>query len=76
MRRPPIRQFATLLAINIASSILLFPAFGHISYFDLRGIPKLLAITWLGVAVLGVLLWPRVSRIRLALAVPTSALVL
>jgi len=72
MRGLPIRRFATLLVINLVGSALLFPAFGHILYFDLRGIPKLLAITWLGVAVLGLLLWPQVSRVGLSLALFAS----
>lgn len=69
------RRYSTLLAVNLVGSVLLFPAFGQVFYFDLRGIPKLLAITWLGVAALGLLLWPQVSRVRLSLALPASLLV-
>ena len=69
------RRWATLLAINFVGSVLLLPAFAHISYFDLDGIPKFLAITWLGVSVLGLLLWPQVSRSRLSFALPVSLLI-
>jgi len=68
------RRFAALFGVNVVGGLLLFPAFGHIFYFDLHGIPKLLALTWFGVAALGLFLWPQISRVRFLLALPVSFL--
>jgi hypothetical protein len=69
----PRSRLGWLLASNvIVGSVLLYPTFGQMFYFHYRqGIPKFLALTWLGLLFAAITVWRRPlsspSRIRLFL---------